>query len=224
MSRQRIFRLPAEHGAVVVLALSSILGATLGSSMSQSIAAQVVLWLAIGTCHDKRTALLAILAGSIIAAACANWLMILPALAVVLGNQILRNNSFGGNSRLVREIAGMAAAAVLPILAAALASADMEQALRVATLMLGATFACSFAVHLATGSMNSTSRILGIIACLAFARAGQDNLTLTLLVIAPFLIEILIAKSLLSRLPLKKIGIIQACSICWATAILLSQT
>ncbi|MCA9802683.1 MAG: hypothetical protein KC777_12000 [Cyanobacteria bacterium HKST-UBA02] len=219
-----IFRLPAEHGAVVVLALSSILGATLGSSLPQSIAAQIVLWLAIGTCHDRRTAMLAILAGSMIAAAFVNWLMILPALAVVLGNRILRNNSFGKHSRLVREIAGMAAAAVLPILAAATVSADMEQAIRVATLMLGATFACSFAVHLATGTMNTTSRVLGIIACLAFARAGQDNLTLTVLVITPFLIEILLAKSLLSSLPLKKIGIIQAWSICWATAVLLSQS
>jgi len=218
----RIFKLPAEHGAVATLAFSSLLSCTIETPQPCLIASLCALWLIAATWHRARLSIiLSIISGTALSIFLSDSLYLLAFGLCAFGHFTLRSRAWGSYSRLVRESGGMAGVTVFPLAIQAISSGSATPALNIAAFLLGATFAACFIVHYASGKLDLASRTTGLISLLAFSWAGVENLNLMLLLGLPFLLELSIGKRRLSLLSFKRLGLIQAFALCWVTALLL---
>lgn len=220
--KPKLLSLPKEHGALVALAISTILSLTLSTSnWPLNTLAQLCLWLVILSLNNRKISFVIAFVGGLLISSIA--IQILPFVffvSVWTCYQILQSGLWGKSKRIARESLGMAGAAVVPLALASLFSLRVDLIFLVGACLLASTFSAGYIVHSATNQLNTTARIMLLVSMLSWSVILLIEPQLFLLTSIPFTLQMISIKRL-KDLSFKRLGMIEATCLSWVTVLLL---
>ncbi|MBZ0184810.1 MAG: hypothetical protein K8F91_01070 [Candidatus Obscuribacterales bacterium] len=215
-----IFRLPPEHGALVVLLLSSILALSVAiDSLAVYLSSLLILWLFITTTHRPILSWLTVTTLSTLLWLWSNnpWFLAVF-IFCCLGNQFSKRLD-GRLGRIFREIGGLFLCACLPVGLAGLSSGTVIEATAAALSFSGAAFAAAFIVHAANERPNWTARILFVFALVLWMISLPSRPLLIVGLSIPVVLQLAFLGHL-RRLSFKQAGVLESVYLIFAATLI----
>ncbi|MBX3073326.1 hypothetical protein KF913_05355 [Candidatus Obscuribacterales bacterium] len=213
------FKLPKEHGAVVVFAMACLISLLLCRDNLPIIAlSEIVLWVMILSLHRPRQLLLITFVGMVVLlfgpAPLSLWIAVVYAGSQVTSSKISKIDSW------LRETLGLTGAILAPIMVSYVVTQDLPLHLTVAAILVAATLTGTALIrvsHLETGVSPNPVALLSL---LLWIFLSAFNSLLIALVLIPYIVQSLwILK--VPKPSFKQFGQIQCLCLLWVAMILI---